>query len=125
MSDLMTEIELAEYLGCAKATIRQSRWNGVLLGKRPPSHRKIGRLVRYERQEVERWADEIGVPLSKEPTAKPSATPSRREQIAEQAMSALLSWGGTEKASVRDYARWAVAQADALIAELERTGGQS
>lgn len=51
----LTEREAADYLGFRPATLRQSRHLKVLAGVTPPGHVNIGRNIRYDIAELERW----------------------------------------------------------------------
>lgn len=50
--------QAAKLLGCASATLRQSRWSGILYGNPAPRWLKIGRVVRYDLADLERWLEE-------------------------------------------------------------------
>jgi len=52
---LMTQEELAEYLGMSTAWCERSRWDGT-----GPRYLKLGgkRLVRYRAEDVKEWLDE-------------------------------------------------------------------
>ena len=54
----LTEREAAEYLGFRPATLRQSRHLKVLAGVTPPSHINLGRNIRYDIGELDRWLSE-------------------------------------------------------------------
>ena len=55
----LTEREAAPYLGFKPATLRHSRWTGVLAGVAAPKHYKVGRSVRYSVAELDRWMDAV------------------------------------------------------------------
>ena len=50
MSEYITERELAELLGLGLSTIQQMRYAG-----RGPHYLKVGRRIRYAREDVDRW----------------------------------------------------------------------
>ena len=52
-NNLLTTQQLAEYLGVAVSTLIQYRRDG-----NGPIYIKLGHLVRYRMQDVERWLDE-------------------------------------------------------------------
>jgi len=52
---LATERKTAEYLGCAPATLRQSRWSGRLFGKPAPAFLRLGRSIRYDLDSIDHW----------------------------------------------------------------------
>jgi excisionase family DNA binding protein len=51
MSTLLTVEQAAKYLGFKPATLNQYRWNG-----QGPSFFKVGRFVRYDRDDLDTWA---------------------------------------------------------------------
>lgn len=59
MARLMTEKQASEYLGYSAQTLRQSRWTGSLCGTSPPPFKKLGRAIRYDKTELDRWVDEL------------------------------------------------------------------
>lgn len=56
---LLTTEELAFLLGLATVTIKNSRKSELLLGRSPPPHIKVGRLVRYRREDVFAWVQDL------------------------------------------------------------------
>ncbi len=52
-NNLLTTQQLAEYLGVAVSTLIQYRRDG-----NGPVYIKLGHLVRYRMQDVERWLDD-------------------------------------------------------------------
>ena len=54
--DLLDNYQSANFLGFSPATMRNSRYTGLLAGVPAPSFRKIGRKsVRYERATLTAW----------------------------------------------------------------------
>lgn len=45
----------AALIGCAPFTLKLSRTTGILLGSPAPVYRKMGRIVRYDRDTIEAW----------------------------------------------------------------------
>lgn len=53
-----TEIETAEYIGMSRSFLRQSRMEGNRENRTPaPRFIKIGRAVRYLREDLDNWLD--------------------------------------------------------------------
>jgi hypothetical protein len=62
----VNEISAANYIGLAPATLRQARCHGEREGKTPvPKHIKIGRSVRYLREDLDQFLDEMSAQMSK------------------------------------------------------------
>ena len=55
---LLNEQKAAAYLDLRPATLRQSRWSGLLGGVKAPKHLKLGRNVRYELEALDAWIEE-------------------------------------------------------------------
>ena len=56
----LTESEASSYIGIAKSTLRQGRCHGEREGHAPvPKHIKIGRSVRYLREDLDAFLDEM------------------------------------------------------------------
>lgn len=53
-SPLLTSQELAKYLGLTEATIRNWQW----AGQGPPFVRLGNKVIRYRREDVEKWLTE-------------------------------------------------------------------
>jgi len=54
----MTEKEAAEYISMSVSFLRADRMNGVRKNRtRGPEFSKIGRTVRYMKDELDRWLD--------------------------------------------------------------------
>lgn len=56
-SNLMTSKEAAEYLGYSHQTMDLSRHRGTLAGTKAPEHIKIGRTIRYKREDLDNWVE--------------------------------------------------------------------
>ena len=55
---LIGEAECAEYIGMSRAFLRQSRMNGNREGRTPaPPWVQIGRTIRYDREDLDRWIE--------------------------------------------------------------------
>ena len=53
-----TEIETAEYIGMSRSFLRQSRMEGNRENRTPaPRFIKIGRSIRYIREDLDAWLD--------------------------------------------------------------------
>lgn len=61
----LTEKQAADYLGFRPATLRQSRWSGLLAGSPAPCHLTFGRSVRYQQADLEAWAMGLAARASK------------------------------------------------------------
>jgi predicted DNA-binding transcriptional regulator AlpA len=58
-SSLMNEFAAASLIGMSVSFLRAGRSRGILgAGTPPPPHRKIGKTVRYSREELTAWLDE-------------------------------------------------------------------
>ncbi len=54
----LTEKEAAEYIGMSCSFLRQDRMNGFRLNRTPgPNYVRIGRAVRYLREELDKWLE--------------------------------------------------------------------
>ena len=57
-SRVFSEIETAEYIGMSRSFLRQSRMDGNRENRTPaPPFIKIGRAVRYLREDLDNWLD--------------------------------------------------------------------
>ena len=56
MSELLTPSEVADYLGVSEATLTDWRYR-----RRGPEFLRVGRLVRYRRDALFGWLDEVTV----------------------------------------------------------------
>lgn len=52
---LLTSAEAAEYLAISERTLRDSRYKGKLFGYPTPPYRKLGKLVRYRKPDLDAW----------------------------------------------------------------------
>ena len=58
MKRALTEQETAEYIGMSRSFLRQSRMEGNRDNRTPaPKFIKIGRAVRYLREDLDNWLD--------------------------------------------------------------------
>lgn len=56
---LLTEQQAAQYLQCSRSFLAKSRMDGTLPGHTPgPPWVRLGRAVRYDRRDLERWVDQ-------------------------------------------------------------------
>ena len=56
----LPEKDAAAYIGLAPATLRQARCHGEREGKTPvPKHIKIGRAVRYLKEDLDAFLDQM------------------------------------------------------------------
>lgn len=63
----MTEKEAAEYIGMSCSFLRQDRANGIRENRTPgPDYIKIGRAVRYLREELDKWLEAYKIERPKE-----------------------------------------------------------
>lgn len=63
----LTEKEAAQYLGVSRSTLAQSRMNGFRENRFvPPPFVKIGRAVRYIKQDLDSWLMKQRVDLSRQ-----------------------------------------------------------
>ena len=54
----LTEKEAAEYIGMSCSFLRQDRMNGLRKNRTPgPNFIKIGRTIRYLREELDKWLE--------------------------------------------------------------------
>lgn len=51
--------EAAEYIGISGYTLKLSRHTGSLCGKPAPAHRKLGRLVVYDKATIDAWIEQF------------------------------------------------------------------
>lgn len=51
--------EASDYLGLCDGTLRNARNRGVLAGVKPPAYRKLGRVCRYHREDLDAWLDQF------------------------------------------------------------------
>lgn len=57
-----TEKEAAEYIGMSRSFLRQDRMNGIRKNRTPgPSYVRIGRTIRYLREELDKWLNQYKV----------------------------------------------------------------
>jgi len=57
-----SEIEASEYIGMSCSFLRQGRSNGDRPGRTPaPSFIRIGRTIRYRRQDLDTWLEQLVV----------------------------------------------------------------
>lgn len=58
----LTEKEAAEYIGMSRSFLRQDRMNGIRENRTPgPNYVKIGRAVRYLKEELDKWLENYKV----------------------------------------------------------------
>jgi len=56
---VLTDPEAAQYIGMSISFLRQSRMDGARHNRTPgPSYIKIGRAVRYLKEDLDTWLDE-------------------------------------------------------------------
>jgi hypothetical protein len=61
----LPEKDAAAYIGLAPATLRQARCHGEREGKTPvPKHIKIGRAVRYLKEDLDSFLDQMRSQMS-------------------------------------------------------------
>ena len=56
--------EFANLIGIHEDNVRKSRTTGYLLGRKAPADLKIGRTVRYKREDILAWIDEARVEVA-------------------------------------------------------------
>lgn len=57
-SHVLTDPEAAQYIGMSISFLRQSRMDGTRRNRTPgPNYIKIGRAVRYVREDLDAWLD--------------------------------------------------------------------
>lgn len=57
---LFTSKEAAAYLGIKESYLRQVRMTGKIGGRMaPPPHIEIGRSIRYDKADLDRWIDSL------------------------------------------------------------------
>jgi predicted DNA-binding transcriptional regulator AlpA len=54
---LLTSKQVAEILQIHPTTLGNSRVSGVLLGRKAPVHKKMGRIVRYYLSVIDAWIE--------------------------------------------------------------------
>tara|TARA_R110002051_G_scaffold249586_2_gene308995 strand:- start:1559 stop:1741 length:183 start_codon:yes stop_codon:yes gene_type:complete len=57
MTEQLTSIEVAKLLKLHPMTVNTSRRTGILLGRDAPKFKKIGKLVRYNKSDIEVWLE--------------------------------------------------------------------
>ncbi|GAA6153334.1 helix-turn-helix domain-containing protein [Pseudoteredinibacter isoporae] len=58
---VFTEQETSRYIGMSRSYLRQARMEGNRENRTPaPPFIKIGRSIRYLREDLDRWIDELG-----------------------------------------------------------------
>ena len=58
MKRFLKESEAAEFIGMSRQFLRKSRMNGTLRAHTPgPPYVKLGRSVRYDLSDLERWLE--------------------------------------------------------------------
>ncbi len=58
---VLTEQETASYIGMSRSYLRQARMEGNRDNRTPaPPFIKIGRAVRYLREDLDNWIDQLG-----------------------------------------------------------------
>ena len=56
----LTEIEASQYVGMSRSYLRQGRMNGDRENRTPtPPYLKIGRSVRYLKEDLDTWLDQF------------------------------------------------------------------
>ncbi|WP_044446989.1 helix-turn-helix transcriptional regulator [Alteromonas australica] len=56
--------EFANLIGIHEDNVRKSRSTGYLLGRKAPAHLKLGRSVRYKRDDILNWIDQARVEVA-------------------------------------------------------------
>ena len=56
--------EFANLIGIHEDNVRKSRSTGYLLGRKAPAHLKLGRSVRYKREDILNWIDQARVEVA-------------------------------------------------------------
>ncbi|AEF03709.1 helix-turn-helix transcriptional regulator [Alteromonas naphthalenivorans] len=56
--------EFANLIGIHEDNLRKSRSTGYLLGRKAPAHVKLGRMIRYKREDIIAWIDEARVEVA-------------------------------------------------------------
>jgi hypothetical protein len=60
--ELLNEGQSAAYIGMSVAFLRRGRCNGIVGNStKPPPHLKIGRSIKYDRLDLDRWLAECRV----------------------------------------------------------------
>lgn len=57
LSYLLKSKEVANFLGIHEDLLRKSRCTGYLLGRPAPVHCKLGRTIRYKREDLLAWVN--------------------------------------------------------------------
>lgn len=62
MKNTLTEKEAAEYIGMSRSFLRQDRMNGYRENRTPgPNFLKVGRSIRYLKNDLDSWLNELRV----------------------------------------------------------------
>lgn len=56
--------EFANLIGIHEDNVRKSRSTGYLLGRKAPAHLKLGRSIRYKREDILNWIDQARVEVA-------------------------------------------------------------
>ena len=64
MNDLLTTREVADYLGVSEATLTDWRYR-----RRGPEFLRVGRLIRYRKDSLLLWLDEVTVEMRGPPSS--------------------------------------------------------
>jgi hypothetical protein len=59
LNTMLTVTKSAEYIGCSKHTLDNSRCTGKLMGLTAPAHIKLGYAVRYKKETLDAWLDAL------------------------------------------------------------------
>ena len=59
INQLLSTIQAAELIGCSKHTLDNSRCTGELMGAPAPKYIKFGYAVRYKRETVLNWVENL------------------------------------------------------------------
>ena len=73
MKDLLTPSEVAEYLGVTQATLTDWRYR-----RRGPEFLRVGRLIRYRKDSLLLWLDEVTVEMRGPPAHSHDSSQSAR-----------------------------------------------
>lgn len=52
---LLSNLEAADYLSLSFRTLNNSRHTGILCGRKAPAYLKIGKTIRYKKQNLDEW----------------------------------------------------------------------
>lgn len=58
-NDILTEPEAAEYLKVSRSSLRKNRMHGLPAHGISPPYIRIGRSIRYIRQDLDRWLEKF------------------------------------------------------------------